>query len=273
MSCKTRTELETAVDAAFSDLIDNTALACEQINTEGKHDLFMMAGRIGFTHTSGSTTVAWKTANDRTINAGALSIITSPNRIKIEYPAFTAGKIVRPISVLATPGYSLITYNSVNAGYKLGTEASSVDTRIDISRNVQLSGILGYSTANNWYIVGASPLPTNAFLGASFNYNTTTGELEVTLPMPLKGVPVLTPMTDASGNLYIPYVTPSLSANTFKVFFYDLVTGNKMTGTPYNGLICNLNVGEVDQEVDISTTNFGFYGDIFFQGIYQMQTP
>lgn len=271
MSCLTRSQIETSINDAFNDLITNTALACEQINTEGKHDLWIMAGRIALTHSSGTNTLSWRTSSDRTINAGTLSFLSNPKQIKIEYPSqfSTGGKLPRPISVMALPTTALIHYQSgtKDPGYKLGTTADASYTAIAASRSIGKTGTVSFSYGTGtWTVTGIAPFPSNGLSGTSCSYS--SGELTIDFPFKLTSrLPQLTPMVSA-GNMYIPFVKEH-DDDSIKVTFWDVANQTPVTGAIPTDLQFAMDLGDVDQMVDMETTDFSAYGDIWFCGIYQ----
>ncbi|MBL7682727.1 MAG: hypothetical protein JNK00_05165 [Flavipsychrobacter sp.] len=279
MSCLTRSQIETSINDAFSDLITNTALACEQINTEGKHNLWIMAGRIKFTYTSGANVPEWRTGSATTINQGTLSFVGSADnkKLRITYPSSMTGggtKFVTPISIQVLPTANLINSAAsgvANSPYVFAADAD--DTRVDIAVSTPARLTAQVVASGGGYAMNAQPpFPSNTFSSISPTYS--SGKITVSTPtLKFNGIPVVFPFTDGGGSTpnLIPIVNPNFTSNSLVVSFYDCDNDTMLSGSAPSNLQFGVDYGFVNLLKDFEHVDFGTQTDIWFFGLFQTQ--
>jgi hypothetical protein len=280
MSCKTRTELETAVDAAFSDLIDNTALQCEQVDHQQKHNLWAMGGiiRITWNSTTNENDLEWY-SNASTFYTGInLGPTTTPslswypatgnaNRIRITYPdafATSASQQVCPVQVQATPYFGLIDGGSADGGFKVAAEASNASFDIFLSRYMPMTGIAFYSSTTGWGLTGVSPLPSNAFLGSTPTYSSGV----ISISRVHRGLPTIIPMVNNMTPQYTPVIN-SDNGTVLTLKMRDESTGLYYTGAAIDQWTFGIDYGIEDSLINPRTTNFGSTSYINVSGLFE----
>lgn len=254
MSCKTRTELETSIDTAFNDLIGNTALLCEQINTEEKHDLWMMAGTVYLTYDSGTgeNALSWSgPSSNTTINPGTLSFINSDTQIQIAYPS----DYYDPGNNILTLGCAGVANKDVDfRDYNMVTRTTNMAMSISMYETLRTTAWINYN-GTSWQVsIGPGWLQT----GLSFSYNSSTGAIRVTSSYKMSGVPTVspTPTTPATPVMYVPFCSYVDDYN-IDVYLWDLAAGNVFTGSLISGLRFNIDYGTYTSAINLKTTDFG----------------
>lgn len=269
MSCKTRTQLETGVDTAFGDLIDNMALACEQIDSEQKQDLWMLAGTIDFTHSGGTNTLSWRSSNATTINTHTLDFNTSLSEqaIDINYPVGYDSSDI--ITAQVTPNEDFVRHFAGfdRGGYRFGAVPQSDKLIIYCMRRVRMSARVTYSGSGTPFNISCySPLADSHLSAAlSATWDSTDNKVIITNTggypdFKLNGMPNVTPRptVDGSGALTTAYIPHAIweDDHTINVFLTDS-SGSQITGsTPPSDMSFNIDFGEIDWSVNMEETDF-----------------
>jgi hypothetical protein len=283
MSCKTRTELETAVDAAFSDLIDNTALQCEQVDHEQKHGLWAMGGMItiSYNSTTGENELSWRdtTGMYKTVNPGTLDFNPSSGNatsIRVFYPAEFATDLVQqafPVAVQATMVPNLIIGTATaDGGFKVSANPTDGYIDISLSRYIPATGLLTYTSASGgWVFEGVSPYPSNALSGSMVGYSNASGQGIITITRPHRGLPKLIPVfneNNTAGDQFTP-VLYSYNGSAIQIKMWNEVTGAFHTGGIEDGWRFGVDYGFYDDLINHLTTNLGTDVHINLSGLFQ----
>lgn len=273
-TCMTRAQIESGVDSAFSDFINNTALRCQQINSEEKEDLWMLAGTIEFAHSGGTNTLSWKTSNGTTINVDNLDFdaALSDNAIDVFYPDtyYDTGNNIRslPITAQVTPNDIFV---RSFAGFDVGGYRFCVVPKTDklviyATRRVKLSGYINYSNASSAWVISCVDPVAASYLSTAVDlsgWDGTNGVLTLKnsgsyTGFEFEGMPGITARPKRVAGAVTFYDPFSIWNNKQSVDVYMRDnTGAKVTGTPPDGIGFNFDFGEIDLSVDMKTTNFG----------------
>lgn len=279
MSCKTRAQLETGIDDAFSDLIDNTALLCEQINTEEKQHLWIMAGVISIIHddTTGKNTLSWIDAADGfdNINVHTLEFSTYKDVIYANFPTkyyrLTPLPTQRsfPISAHVTPFNNMIrefSNGDENAGYKFAVNPNVSRLEISATRRINLTARISYNPGTSaWGMVGLGEFATQLNGQVDFTtipYNTTTGVLTIETSFDMRFCPTIMPYHQGG----IPYFTPFIyfvNSRKIEVTWWDNTNGDLLKIIPASSApgFC-IDFGTIDMQMNMEETDFGDYAGI-----------
>jgi hypothetical protein len=271
MSCKTRTELETAVDAAFSDLIDNTALQCEQVDHEQKKGLWALSGmvKIAYNSTTGVNDISWRSDSElySSINVDAVALNpTSGNStsIRVFYPsAFTtnAEQRVYPVAAQATMVPNLIIgTNTADGGFKVSANPTDSYIDISLSRYIPATGLVTYTTASGgWVFEGVSPYPSNGFSGSMIGYSNSSGQGIITITRAHRGLPKLISVFNENNTASAQFtpVLYSYDGTAIQIKMWNEETGAFHTGGVVDGWRFGVDYGFYDDRINHRTTNLG----------------
>ncbi|MBS1771511.1 MAG: hypothetical protein JST82_01535 [Bacteroidetes bacterium] len=277
MSCLTKSQLNTTIDNAFSDLIDNTALACEQIDTAHQTGLWMMGGviELAYNSSTNTNTASWQTAYD-TINTGTLTF-NSAGGININYPtAFSSSLPAAMVATFNSSYNNADALNTASSGYQLSMDYGSGKADLRLSKSIKASGMVIYdSTTSAWHIDAYTPLGSSYFSGRTFN-NTTVGsayalEIDIsnTIFKTINGLPAVTPVHSGI-NVVIPYVVNTNDASKVTICFWDVASGSFLTSlTGITGLIFGIDFGAIEYAIDMQTIDLGSFNKISVLGVFK----
>ncbi len=284
MSCKTRAQLETTMETAFDELIENTALACEQIDTEQMHDLWIMAGILNISHDdmTGKNTLTWRDTGSsaQKINVGDLEFSGNKEQIYAKFPTeFYDEGVVRsfPVTAQVSPFYNLIrefSNGDEHAGYKISVNPTVSHLVISATIRVRLTARITYNLSTSaWNMVGLGKYPNEmngqvVFTGGGLGYDNTTGVFKVKTDFKMTSCPTVFPYQQG-GNVYTPFVTYVDSYN-FEVVWWNHSANAMQTGPiGSNQIGFAVDFGTIDKEMNMEDTDFGDYAAINVLSIAQ----
>lgn len=277
MACLSRATLKSAIDSAMDDLVDNTALACQQINTENIEGLWMMSGILHVTRNTMTNTNTWDWLNSGdhlSINVDSVSVDGSV--ITVDFPQ-TADRvsafIVSVDSKLAilnetTTGTPYYGYG----GFKAGAAIFLDRAEIKITQEANISARI-YFDGTNWNASEAPPVVFSfSSTGVSYTYTSASGRLEIDTSNAffIKNVPIVTPYgpNGTASSMFLPFVE-IISSTVIHIYFWDMTNGVKLTGTAPTGLSFYISFGVVDCGVNPETLDFGPNADLMVMAIMQ----